>query len=140
MLMKHVRSSFALQKSTKIKKANSPVRTLLLTENKHESRKNKTLSRFLTSTSSKCDVFIVPRSQIRRMYFTKTLELPMFEECLEWEGVLYQWGPLSTPPRTPPRFWLKSHGIATDRTRYCALSVIRPPGLTPPPRTPPQSG
>ena len=66
------RSTFAPQKSIKIKKAKSRTRSLKLAENQAETRKWCFLEPFWASKCTKKDVFIVLRSLKCRKYRTKT--------------------------------------------------------------------
>ena len=66
------RSTFAPQKSIKVKKAKSRTRSLKLTENQAETRKGCFLDPFRASKCTKKDVFIVLRSLMCRKYRTKT--------------------------------------------------------------------
>ena len=66
------RSTFAPQKSTKIKKAKSRTRSLKLAENQAETRKGCFLDPFRTSKCMKKEVFIVLRSLMCRKYQAKT--------------------------------------------------------------------
>ena len=66
------RSTFAPQKSTKVKKAKSRTRSLKLAENQAETRKLCFLDPFWGSKWTKKDVFIVLRSLMCRKYRTQT--------------------------------------------------------------------
>ena len=68
------RSTFAPQKSIKIKEAKSRTRSLKLAENQAETRKGCFLDPFRASKCTKKDVFIVLRSLMWRKYRTKTTQ------------------------------------------------------------------